>query len=217
MKIFKLLICILCLIGLVGCSEKKDKEKKDDSNTGVVDKEDNKDKKSVVTSNYVDGYDKEYILQIGDYSICIPKNTVVNGSLRTDTFDFKTKDGKKVGVLAVTGEVGSSEASDFSIEDIKEHSRTNVESNLRLIYLNSGELMYSGEVNDLDVGDFETLFDQGKLNDKNTEVCNYARYDFYLNEETKNVCEILVLSNELESSDLAAIGQEMIKTIKAVE
>lgn len=214
MKIFKLLICILCLIGLVGCSEKNDKVKKDDTNTGVVDKE---DKKSVVTSDYVDGYDKEYILQIGDYSIYIPKNTVANGSLRTDTFDFKTKDGKKVGVLVVTGEVRRSEAADFSIDDIKEHSRTNVESNLRLIYLNSGELSYSGEVSSTNVGKFKALFSQGKLNDKNEEVCNYARYDFYLNEETKNVCEILVLSKELESSDLAAIGQEMIKTMKAVE
>lgn len=217
MKIFKLLICILCLMGFVGCSESNDKEKKDKSDTNAVDKEDTETKETVVTSNYVDNYDKEFILKVRQYSINIPKDTIVNGSLRTHTFKFTTKEKKEVGVLVISGQVLDKEAADFSIDKISELNKTNVESNLDLIYLHSGELSYSGEVSNTNVGKFKALFDQGKLNDKNKEVCNYARYDFYLNEEKKRICEVLVVSNELESSDLAAIGQEMIKTIKAVE
>lgn len=64
------------------------------------------------------------------------------------------------------------------------------------------------------VGNRKALLDKGIATDSGGEVCKYAVYHLFLDDENKIPCEFFVGSNEIEPDELAKIAEEMIGTIE---
>lgn len=211
-KIFKLLICLGCILTITGCNS-DDKEDKDNQNNKTEEVENNQDDKT--TSKYFEGYEKEYKLSVNYYKIKLPVNyKSTNNSQRSDSIKMVTKDGKELGALISTSENYKISEADFSINDIREKFKNDRSSKLRLIYPSEAETVYNDQPVETTVGNRKALLDKGIATDSGGEVCKYAVYHLFLDDENKIPCEFFVGSNEIEPDELAKIAEEMIGTIE---
>ncbi|WP_027089402.1 hypothetical protein [Thomasclavelia saccharogumia] len=211
-KLFKLLICLGCILTITGCNS-DDKEDKDNQNNETEEVENNQDDK--ITSKYFEGYEKEYELNVMYYKIKLPINyKSTNNSQRSDSIKMITKDGKELGALITTTEIYEELNPNFTINNIREEFKSDRNSKLRLIYPSEAETVYNDQPVETTVGNRKALLDKGIATDSGGEVCKYAVYHLFLDDENKIPCEFFVGSNEIEPDELAKIAEEMIGTIE---
>ncbi len=214
-KRFKLLICLSCLLMFTACSS-DDKETVDNKNNETEEIKDTDKKDSTkISSKYFKGYEEEYVLRASRYKMKLPidyENT--NSSIRSNSVKMITKDGEKLGTLITITKINEELNPNFMITDIREDLKNDRSSNLRLIYPNGGDVVYNDQFEETTVGDKKALLDKGVAVDSGGEVCKYAVYHLFLDDENKIPCEFFVGSTEIEPDELAKIAEEMIGMIE---
>lgn len=215
-KIFKLLICLGCLLTVTGCSNNDNKEVSGNQNNKSEEiKADDKKDNNKVSSKYFEGYKEEYELNVTYYKIKLPVNyKSTNNSMRSDSIKMTTKDGKELGALITTTEVYEELNPNFTINNIREEFKTDRSSNLSLIIFSGENTVYNDQPVETTVGNKKALLDKGVAMDSGGEVCKYAVYHLFLDDENKIPCEFFVGSMEIEPDELAKIAEEMIGMIE---
>lgn len=213
-KRFKLLICLSCLLMLTACGS-DDKEVVDNKNNETEEIKDTDKKDSTKISKYFKGYEDEYELKATQYKIKLPIDyESTNSSIGSVSVKMNTKNGKELGALITTTEISETLNPNFKINDIREELKNSRSSNLRLIYSAEKATVYNDQFEETAVGDKKALLDKGVATDSGGEVCKYAVYHLFLDDENKIPCEFFVGSTEIEPDELAKIAEEMIKTIE---
>jgi len=171
-KIFKLLICLSCLLMITACGS-DDKEAVDNQNKKTEEIKDNDKKEDTkISSKYFKGYEKEYKLNVNYYKIKLPVDYIsTNNSLRSDSINMITTDGKKLGALITTTEVYEELNPDFTINNIREEFKTDRSSKLRLIFLNDNPV-YNDQPVETTVGNKKALLDKGVATDSGEKYVN---------------------------------------------
>lgn len=215
-NIIKLLVCFTCIFSLAGCGDNKKDPDSNEKDEPVTTENDNKDKE--IKSEFFEGYEENLELSVYDYQIKLPKDYLsTNSGIRTKSIKCTTSKGKEIGVLITTSKIQSNLKQTFSLEKINEYFKTSREADLNLIFLNDGEVTYNDQPVEATVNKKEALLDKGVANDSDEEICKYAVYYFFLDEEDEYPCEFFVGSRELEPDELAKIAEEMIGMIEEVE
>lgn len=217
-KIIKLLLCITCIFSLTGCGgDEKEPATNDSDKPGVTDKEKDNSKEKE-NNKYFDSSDEYIELANYDYKIKLPSNYKdVNKSRRTNLIGFVTKNEKEVSVLISTTKIYGEKLQNFSLNNIRGEFEQGRRINIRFVQSNDGEVTYNDQPVETTVDKKEALLDKGVASDGGGEVCNYAVYYFFLDEEKEYPCEFFVGSTELEPDELAEIAEEMIGMIEEVE
>ena len=213
-KLLKITLSLLCVLAMTGCGSKENENDTNSKKETTTQKNEEKKEKS----SYYDDYSEEYKLRLSGYSIFVPKDTYGNYELNTDTFIMKTKGDNELKVLITTiGYVGT-DAKNIDLSMIDKESEYCREEALMSMYdYNTTKLDASKPDTKVTISKYKAaLYNSNKLIIENSdEATNYVVYRFFLlnSDDEKDMCEIIVCSDDYEEKDLKNIAEELIGQI----
>lgn len=206
-------ICLCCTLAMVGCGKGNKTENK--APEGTTESKQDKPEDGKTGSKYFRGYEEDYKLRVNYYKIKLPVDyKFTNTTICSDSIKMVTKDGKELGALITTTKLSETLNPNFTITDIREEFKNDRNSNMSLIYPAYDKTIYNDQFVETTVGDKKALLDKGVATNPGSEVCKYAVYHFFLDDENKIPCEFFLGSTEIEPDELAKIAEEMIGMIE---
>ena len=210
-KLLKVTLSALCVLSMTGCGSKNDDTTTaDKNNTKVTEKKESKTGKS----KYFDDFDKNVKLKSAVYSIYVPNNTHAYDDSGSNLFEMESIDEKCVNAILLSSGVYDEEAENLKIE--------NIDALLSTRKINGMSGMYSTTKYDLNVENskilklqkYEGMYKYGQLT-IDEKPFNCVEFSFVLHEEDdeKDLCEIIVCSDDYEEKDLKNIAEELIGQI----
>ena len=210
-KVMKIMLSLLCVLSITGCGSKRDDNiSTDKNNTKVTEKKESKTGKS----KYFDNFDKEVRLKSLLYNISVPNNTYSYNDTGCNMFEIEDVDENTINVIVLSRSIKESNISNFDIDSI--------DSNLSVGKTAAMSDMYSTTKYDLNVENskilklqkYEGMYKYGQLT-IDEKPFNCVEFSFVLHEEDdeKDLCEIIVCSDDYEEKDLKNIAEELIGQI----
>lgn len=216
-KILKITLSALCVLSMTGCGSKSENNASKKENTKTVEKEEKTRK-----SKYFDNFGEDYELRLSKYSINIPEDSYTNYSGNCDVFEFDAKNNSKIKVLISTVRVFGDEADDMRLENISNYFEKN---NDYYAFIEDSSPMFTIQnENDNKIKKYNVRLADGNIvaRDKNY---NFVKVDFWLRStdndkdfgKVKDLCEIIVCSDNYEEKNLTNILEELINQIHETE
>ena len=215
-KILKITLSALCVLSMTGCGSKSENNASKKENTKTVEKEE------ISKSKYFDNFGEDYELCLSRYSINIPEDSYANYSGNCDVFEFDAKNNSKIKVLISTVRLFGDEADDMKLENISNYFEKN---NDYYAFIEDSSPMFTIQnENDNKIKKYNVRLVDGNVvaRDKNY---NFVKVDFWLRStdndknfgKVKDLCEIIVCSDNYEEKNLTNILEELINQIHETE
>ena len=210
-RLLKVTLSALCVLSMTGCGSKRDDNiSTDKNNTKVTEKKESKTGKS----KYFDNFDKEVRLKSLLYNISVPNNTYSYNDTGCNMFEIEDVDENTINVIVLSRSIKESNISNFDIDSI--------DSNLSVGKTAAMSDMYSTTKYDLNVENSkilklqksEGMYKYGQLT-IDEKPFNCVEFSFVLHEEDdeKDLCELIIVSDDYEEKDLKNIAEELISQI----
>ncbi len=214
-RLLKVTLSALCVLSMTGCGSKRDDNiSTDKNNTKVTEKKESKTGKS----KYFDNFDKEVRLKSLLYNISVPNNTYSYNDTGCNMFEIEDVDENTINVIVLSRSIKESNISNFDIDSI--------DSNLSVGKTAAMSDMYSTTKYDLNVENskilklqkYEGMYKYGQLT-IDEKPFNCVEFSFVLHEEDdeKDLCELIIVSDDYEEKDLKNIAEELISQIHETE
>ena len=214
-KLLKITLSALCVLSMTGCGSKSEDDTSKKEDTKTVEKKENATK-----SKYFENFEKDYELCLSRYSINIPEDSYANYSGNCDIFKFDDKDNNNVKVLMSTVRAFGDEAGDMRLENISGYFKTSKDYSYDEFIGDPSPIFTIQNENESKIKKYNVRLADGNVvaRDKNY---NFVKADFWLRStdndkdfgKVKDLCEIIVCSDDYEEKDLKNIAEELISQI----
>lgn len=215
-KLIKVMIVMSCVFLTFGCTNSKEESQPNNTNTSQGGSEESQ--VTPANSKYIEGWNEQRELLDGcGYTFLVPSNaTGYQYFSNCNTFDFDTKN-SQLEVRVLFNSVTNFDNPNADLKNINSQTRGLRDFNLSNIFSNDGNVQYNDNFVQVNAAGHEALLDKGIAKDSSGDLFNYAIYQLYFGEEKDGVVELLVGSKNVESDELAEIGEELIATIQPEE
>lgn len=218
-KILKITLSALCVLSMTGCGSKSENNASKKENTKTVEKEEKTSK-----SKYFDNFGEDYELRLSKYSINIPEDSYTNYSGNCDIFEFDSKNNSQIKVLISSNRIFGDEADDMKLEKISEHFETSKDYAYDAFIGAATPIFAIQKENESKIKKYNVKLAYGNVN-ANDENYNFVKADFWLRStnndknfgKVKDLCEIIVCSDNYEEKNLTNILEELINQIHETE
>ena len=214
-KLLKVTLSLLCALAMTGCGSKENENdtnsKKEDTKT--VEKEEKTSK-----SKYFDNFDKEVKLKSAVYSIFVPKNAYSYDNMGTNLFEIEDNDENTINVMLLSGSVYGEKANDIKSDEIDGLLSEGKKYAMNSMYNTSFYNLKVESSKTEELQNYNGICKYGQL-DIDGKLINCMEFSFILSnqEEEKDLCEIIVCSDDYEEKDLKNIAEELISQIHETE
>ena len=216
-KLLKVTLSTLCVLLMTGCGSKSEDDTSKKEDTKTVEKEE-----KISKSKYFDNFEEDYELRLSDYSINIPEDSYTNYSGNCDIFEFDAKNNSKIKALISSVSAFGDEAADMKLEKISEYFKTSKDYAYYAFIGDPSPVFTIQKENDNKINKYNVKLSYGNGNVTAKEKdYNFIKVDFWLKStnndkdfgKVKDLCEVLICSDDYEEKDLKNIAEELISQI----
>lgn len=212
-KILKITLSALCVLSMTGCGNKSENNASKKEDTKTVEKEEKTSK-----SKYFDNFDKEVKLKSAVYSIFVPKNAYSYDNIGSNLFEIEDNDENTINVMLLSGSVYGEKANDIKSDEIDGLLSEGKKYAMNSMYNTSFYNLKVESSKNEELQNYNGICKYGQL-DIDDKLINCMEFSFILSnqEEEKDLCEIIVCSDDYEEKDLKNIAEELIGQIHETE
>lgn len=213
MKCHKILLSVLCILSITGCATTTLPAKNEKSVNTTTTEIETPNSTPINAQEYFDDYDMECTIRNSEYTINIPKNSILLATEDAAGFRLTDKKGNQMDVLTNILTIDNENPTTELLSEIQNFMAVGKQ----LINTDS-EIKYNMSLKDIqsvNINNYEGLYNGGRyeLKDENVNFVVYILEINNLEQDKKDVLELMIESKTLTESDLKDIAKKLIEKV----